>query len=136
MRGFLSDLYLRPSCYSCSFKAFNSGSDITIGDYWGIEYVLPQFDDDKGVSLVMINTNKGHDFIDSDNLHLKETTYEQAFQYSLENSPAKPIERTFFFRFVSETNIIKCISKVIRLIYLKKRIKHIFLRSTNLTKSK
>ncbi len=59
MRGFLADLYLRPSCYACPTKSFKSGSDVTIGDFWGIEHVMPELDDDKGMSVVMVNTNKG-----------------------------------------------------------------------------
>lgn len=35
MKGFLKNLYLRPSCYNCPCRNFKSGSDITIGDYWG-----------------------------------------------------------------------------------------------------
>ena len=46
LRGFLKDLYLRPSCYSCSTKSGKSGSDITLGDYWGIGNVMPEIDDD------------------------------------------------------------------------------------------
>ena len=59
MRGFLKDLYLRPSCYSCRFKSNNRASDITLADFWGIESVLPEMDDDKGTSLVIANTVKG-----------------------------------------------------------------------------
>lgn len=60
MQVFLSDLTLRPSCYDCRFKWGKSGSDITIGDYWSIHSVLPWFDDDKGVSIVLVNTTKGN----------------------------------------------------------------------------
>lgn len=59
MRGFLKDLYLRPSCYSCPAKAGKSGSDITIADFWGIANYHPDFDDDKGCSLILLNTEKG-----------------------------------------------------------------------------
>lgn len=59
MKGFLSNLYLRPSCHSCPSRLFKSGSDITIGDFWGIEYIFDNFDDDKGVSAIMINSKKG-----------------------------------------------------------------------------
>lgn len=59
MRGFLSDLYLRPSCHACPAKSLKSGSDITIADFWGIQNVLPDFDDDKGTSLVSVNSEKG-----------------------------------------------------------------------------
>ena len=54
MRGFLQNLYLRPSCHACPSKGHTSGSDITLGDYWGIEKIHPDFDDDKGCSLVIL----------------------------------------------------------------------------------
>lgn len=59
MRGFLSNLYLRPSCYNCKCKNGVSHSDITIADYWGIDKLMPEFDDDKGVGLVLLNTKQG-----------------------------------------------------------------------------
>ncbi len=59
LRGFLANLYLRPSCHICPAKSLKSGSDITIGDFWGIQNVMPEIDDDKGVSAVMVSTEKG-----------------------------------------------------------------------------
>lgn len=59
MRGFLSNMYLRPSCHSCKCKNGVSHSDLTIGDYWKINDFMPDFDDDKGISLLLLNTNKG-----------------------------------------------------------------------------
>lgn len=58
MNAFLANLSLRPSCYACPAKAGKSGSDITIGDFWGIENVTPNIDDDKGVSLLILNNRK------------------------------------------------------------------------------
>ena len=59
MRGFLADIYLRPSCYACRAKGGAAHSDITIGDFWGIDAVAPEFNDDKGVGVVLVNTPKG-----------------------------------------------------------------------------
>ena len=59
MRAFLSNLSLRKSCYNCPAKSGKSGADITIGDFWGIENVRPEIDDDKGLSLVLVNSPKG-----------------------------------------------------------------------------
>jgi len=50
---------LRPACYSCRYKSFNRKADITIGDFWGIDNAVKGFDDNKGVSLVLLNTDKG-----------------------------------------------------------------------------
>lgn len=59
MRGFLSDIYLRPSCYECKCKNGVSHSDLTIADFWGIDRLMPDFDDDKGIGLALVNTVKG-----------------------------------------------------------------------------
>lgn len=53
LRGFLQNLFLRPSCFHCQFRSFKSGSDITIADYWGVQHLFPELDDDKGLSLVI-----------------------------------------------------------------------------------
>ena len=63
-RLFAQNLILRPSCGDCAFKGFNISSDLTLGDYWGIEKRFPEFDDDTGCSLVMVNTMRGKAFLD------------------------------------------------------------------------
>lgn len=59
LQGFLNNLYLRPSCAQCPFKGNVRCSDLTLGDYWGVWDQYPQADDNKGVSLVLVNTQKG-----------------------------------------------------------------------------
>jgi coenzyme F420-reducing hydrogenase beta subunit len=50
---------LRPACYQCPYKDIVHPGDITLADYWGIDTVFPEFNDKKGVSLVLINNEKG-----------------------------------------------------------------------------
>ncbi len=64
-RLFLKNICLRPSCYDCLAKDGKSGADISLGDFWGIEKVAPNFDDNRGVSMVLIHTKKGRVFFDS-----------------------------------------------------------------------
>ena len=59
MEAFLRNLILRPSCYKCLFKNGKSYSDISLGDFWGVKEYHKQIDDDKGLSLVLINTERG-----------------------------------------------------------------------------
>lgn len=59
MKLFLNNVMLRDSCYSCKFKKINRVSDITLADFWGINKILPNMDDDKGTSLVIVNSEKG-----------------------------------------------------------------------------
>lgn len=63
MRGFLANLYTRPSCQVCPAKQLKSGSDIILGDFWGINSLMPEIDDDKGISVVIVNTQKGSEAI-------------------------------------------------------------------------
>ena len=60
LKAFLRNIALRDSCYNCRFKDSSKVSaDITLGDFWGIEQVAPEFNDNKGVSAVILNTEKG-----------------------------------------------------------------------------
>jgi hypothetical protein len=114
MKGFLKDLYLRPSCYDCPSKKFKSGSDITLGDYWGIQNVLPDFDDDKGVSLVMINTDKGKQMYEQLNAESIRTTYTDALKgnSSIEKSVNIPQKREYFFAKLNKENILDIINEL------------------------
>lgn len=78
MQAFLANLSLRPSCYNCPAKEEKSGSDITIGDYWGVENVKPNIDDDKGCSLVILNTKKGNNKFQTLNTKKQKTFYQEA----------------------------------------------------------
>lgn len=64
MNLFLSDVILRPSCYNCQFKDINRVSDITLGDAWGINKILPIMDDDRGTSLLLVHTEKGAEYVE------------------------------------------------------------------------
>lgn len=59
MRLFLGNIDLRPSCYECRFKGIPRMSDISIGDSWGIEKKIPDMNDDKGTSVILIHSSKG-----------------------------------------------------------------------------
>lgn len=97
MKAFLLNLSLRPSCYACSVKAGKSGSDITLGDFWGIEKIIPDFDDDRGSSLLFINNGQMER---SSFISLKQIQYEDAIHgnFCIRNSVTKPIYRGLFFR--------------------------------------
>ena len=56
---FYRHFILRPSCFQCIYTNMLRPSDITLADYWGIDEMNPAFNDDKGVSLILINTEKG-----------------------------------------------------------------------------
>ena len=65
MRGFIQNLYLRPSCSRCKFKGIERCSDLTLGDCWGIWDIAPEFDDNHGTSLLLIHSETGRQVWDS-----------------------------------------------------------------------
>ena len=64
LRLFLNNYSLRPSCYDCKFSKIPRIADISLGDFWGVEGKYPEFNDDKGTSLILVNSEKGYELID------------------------------------------------------------------------
>lgn len=73
--------------------------DITIADYWGIEKAAPKFDDNKGVSLVLINNEKGKCVFDAikDRVRWQETSLEDSMQPPLIAPFPEPENRENFW---------------------------------------
>lgn len=135
MKGFLSDLYLRPSCYACPAKCGRSGSDLTLGDFWGVQLVMPELDDDKGVSVVLVNSEKGHSYCEGLEIDKWVTTYDQVVQYNpaIEKSVQIPRNREKFYE--STSSVIKRIEKYTRRPW-NERMKHWMIRTASMIVSK
>lgn len=110
MVGFLSDKNLRKSCYNCKNKGDNYFSDITLGDAWKIEKDCGKWNDDKGVSLYIVRTEKGKslmDRIDKSEFEYISSDYNRWLHYnpSLVKSTVCPEGREEYFdRFNTEDN--------------------------------
>lgn len=93
---------LRPSCYECHFKGNDRYSDITVGDFWGIGKKDPELDEDKGTSLVMINSKKGLELFGSLGESVVSTICDiddiPNGNMCLRKSPPKGENRDLFFR--------------------------------------
>lgn len=63
MKFFLRNFDLRESCYNCHFKKINRKSDITVADSWGINESHPKFNDEKGISTILVHTAKGKEIL-------------------------------------------------------------------------
>lgn len=63
--GFHQNLLQRTSCYDCPFSEFPRQGDITLGDFWGIERMDASWNDNRGTSLVLVNTEKGRAAFDA-----------------------------------------------------------------------
>ena len=109
MKGFLSDLYIRPSCFECPAKNFTSGADFTIADFWGQEYTFPEFDDDKGVSAVFVNTDKAQTVFSQINAIVVEKLFADFIKYnpSLVKSPVKTYSYGKFWKLYTKTGELR-----------------------------
>lgn len=112
MKLFVGDYISRPSCENCKFKGYSRVSDITLGDFWGIWDINPEMDDNKGTSVILIQSDKGQALWNeiSDRIVCKEVTLEQA---SLQNpsmltpSKANP-KREEVLELIREGRIEEC----------------------------
>ena len=100
MLMFLRDYCLRPSCYACVAKNIKC-SDITIADFWGINYVAPKMNDEKGTSLVILRTKKGKTVFTQiqNDITYKAVSYEDGVRQNpaeYRSSPC-PSQRKYFY---------------------------------------
>lgn len=115
MNGFLDELYLRPSCHACCAKNFQSDSDLTLADFWGVENFHRDLDDDLGTSLVFVNSPRGQaDFEEiSRFLVMEKTTRERAIRYnpSWISSAKAHKNRETFFAMIDKRPVVKAIER-------------------------
>ena len=101
-RGYHTNVYCRPSCYVCQYKGFPRMADITIADYWGIEKIDKNLDNNIGTSMILLNSKKGETYFDliKDKLEWEETPFQSILPGNealiKPISPAK-IDREQFF---------------------------------------
>ena len=123
MRAFLENMSIRPSCYNCKAKQGRSHSDVTIADFWGIRNEYPQMDDDKGTSLILINTPKGYETFDWSKIKKVKTSYDVALKYNFGlNVTAKPNKKRnlFFGNIDDDKSIINLIDICLKLPFKKR----------------
>lgn len=112
-RLFQANIDLRLACHNCHFANINRVSDITIGDFWGLEKTMPEFIDSKGVSLILINTKKAEDIFDiiKKDLIAKKSSPENCLQPNLVSPTSQNKKRQDFFNYLSKKGYEKALIK-------------------------
>ena len=59
LRSMFLSWNMRPSCFNCPFKHAERLSDFTLADAWGVSKSVPEINDNKGLSSVIIHSQKG-----------------------------------------------------------------------------
>ncbi len=129
MRAFLKNLSLRPSCYNCKFKKMNRQSDFTLADFWGIENILPDISDDKGTSLLIVNSEKARLIFEAvkEKVEFKVVDITKAIKYNsaMIKSADKPEKRDDFIKTVVDSGFETASRKYLKTKFIKKMISKI-----------
>ena len=129
--AFLCSLIYTDNCYQCKYASLNRPSDLTIGDSWGSQ--LSQEELKKGVSLILCQTEKGKDLLDSTEMYLTEVDLERAVQNNAQlRAPAdksklhdrffKKYKKGRFCEAVFYAFPFKCVKQRIKAILIRMRI--------------
>ncbi len=129
---FLKNLSLRPSCYLCAFKGERSASDLTIGDFWGVEEVLPDIDYKNGVSLVVVNTPKGEELFSAvkHRLCCEHVDLDKALHFNIAKlkSASRPQDREYIYKDLNNNGFDFVRKKYLKehfIVKIKRKIKNV-----------
>lgn len=117
MVGYLKhNLYLRPSCHNCHFKSLPRVADISLGDFWGIANFDANLDNNKGTSVVIVNSQKGRELYSwiKNDVYSCERTLDEVTKGNsclLNCAPAGKY-REYFFKNIDKTDFIDLINKI------------------------
>lgn len=119
MRGFFANLTLRPSCYACAQKTIDRASDLTLADCWGIDNFLPEMNDGKGTSAIIVHSAKGKQFLQSigSEMHVQEIPTEKVLRYNraMQESAQVHPRRDLFFRLLENgENVADAIAQALK----------------------
>ena len=115
IKGFLNGTTLKESCFDCKFRNFRSGSDLTMGDFWGVEAVLPNLDDNTGLSAVLVNTEKGTAALEQCGLDLYDANLDSIIRHNknlIESTKRSP-ERDTFYSYAQTNGYSAAIEKLL-----------------------
>lgn len=82
---FYAHYIVRESCGNCPFTNLNRVGDVSIGDFWGWFTISDKFNDNRGVSLLLVNSNQGKELLDgcSSELEIIESNMQECIQPQL-----------------------------------------------------
>lgn len=101
---YFGNIAFKESCYACPSREFKSRSDITLGDFWGAEVELVDYDDNKGTSAVIANTEKGRNILSELAIDTKNVNIETIIKYNqnILVSPKPSSIREEFYKLVDD----------------------------------
>lgn len=124
----ISNTYERPSCHACAFKGKYKSTDFTMADLWGVKAIIPEMYDEKGISVLMINSRKAEAVFKNlaQNLVYKAVSLEAVAKYNpyfLRPTSPSPHREVFFKSFCKGESFYKIMSR-----YKKRGVKWLLLK--------
>lgn len=126
--AFLGSIDYTENCYSCQFASLERVSDVTLGDSWGTEY---KSEEKKGISLILIQSQKGKKIIDQSELELKEVNRDKAIAHNHQLSHPSILspKRDKFMNLIKEgESFRKATFAVLPKMVIKQKIKFILIK--------
>lgn len=113
---FLSDLITNSACYTCQFNKLPRAADLSLGDFWGVDKYDQSMNDNKGLSIILVNSEKGQSWFNQ--IKTQELCKEIPLDFVIKNNPnicgsSKPhIQREEFFKDINNGKSLKeCVKK-------------------------
>ena len=129
--AFLACNTYRESCYKCKYTSINRVSDISMADYWVVWSIHPKIKKKKGISLMLVNTEKGKKIIEciSEKMECIETNLDKAVQknMNLKKPTSRPKERDKIYRGINEKSARRFIKENLKIKITPKTILKIIL---------
>lgn len=124
MQGYFQGICMRESCYRCQYKNFRSGSDLTMGDYWGAKQLSPELYDSDGLSMLVVNSDNGKNLLElaKNKLILSVLSVETLSKYNQGlYRPFKKGEKSEqFYQLLERTDAITALKKVTEISHVEK----------------
>lgn len=126
MNVYYSDNITRESCYSCPYTSKNRVGDLTISDYWGLENLDKSFEDALGVSMILVNTEKGRALFEQTEGERIVGSIEAAKQPQLSHPTERPQTRDEFWQTYEKKGVKPLLKKYggMNRHYLKEKLYH------------
>ena len=126
--AFIKGIDYTENCYSCEYASLNRVSDLTIGDSWGTEL---KDEEKKGISLILIQNEKGKDLLKDTGIILKNVNIENAIlnNHQLSYPSKKTMNRDKFFKLLSNGKTFKyAICSVLPKVMIKQKMKYLLIK--------
>jgi coenzyme F420-reducing hydrogenase beta subunit len=110
---FYSGYIMRPSCYECHFTKPERNSDLTIGDFWGVQSNYPKLYNEMGVSLVLTHSPSGEKILNKirNNALIEEVNLQKCLQPRLQTPVEKPWDYNEFWNYVKNNGVEEGMNK-------------------------